>query len=100
MKQRRKRSDAKDYFNYNAAGEVEGVKYDRLSVVFVNAFKEQQTQIERQRTELEARTTNLRAENDALRRQLSALETRLAQLERRPQVHHRQTKGTRHARRH
>ncbi len=31
---------------YNAAGEVEGVKYERLSAVFVNAFKEQQAQIE------------------------------------------------------
>ncbi len=31
---------------YNSAGLVEGVKYDRLSVVFVNAFKEQQPQIE------------------------------------------------------
>jgi hypothetical protein len=31
---------------YNKAGQVEGLKYDRLSVVFVNAFKEQQVQIE------------------------------------------------------
>lgn len=31
---------------YNNKGEVEGVKYDRLSVVFVNAFKEQQKQID------------------------------------------------------
>src|SRR5205085_7433613 len=29
----------------NEKGEVEGVKYDRLSAVFINAFKEQQTQI-------------------------------------------------------
>jgi len=33
-------------------GEVEGVKYDRLSAVFINAFKEQQTQIERQQAEI------------------------------------------------
>ena len=32
---------------HNDKGEVEGVKYDRLSVVFVNAIKEQQAQIER-----------------------------------------------------
>lgn len=28
------------FVNYNQKGEVEGVKYDRLSVAFVNAFKE------------------------------------------------------------
>jgi hypothetical protein len=33
---------------HNAAGEVEGVKYDRLSVAFINAFKEQQEQIDAQ----------------------------------------------------
>ncbi len=31
---------------YNARGEVEGVKYDRIGVVLVNAVKEQQKQIE------------------------------------------------------
>jgi hypothetical protein len=31
---------------YNAKGEVEGVKYDRLGVVLINAVKEQQRQIE------------------------------------------------------
>lgn len=36
---------------YNAQGEVEGVKYDRFSVLFVNAFREQQSQIERQAAE-------------------------------------------------
>ena len=36
----------------NEKGEVEGVKYDRLSVVFVNAFKEQQTQIDEQRIQI------------------------------------------------
>jgi hypothetical protein len=41
------------FVTYNDKGEVEGVKYDRLSVVFVNAFKQQQTQIERQQKQLE-----------------------------------------------
>jgi hypothetical protein len=36
----------------NDKGEVEGVKYDRLSAVFINAFKEQQDQIERQKAEI------------------------------------------------
>ena len=37
---------------YNANGEVEGVKYDRISALLVNAIKEQQAQIEAQQTEL------------------------------------------------
>jgi Chaperone of endosialidase len=40
------------FVTYNAKREVEGVKYDRLSVVFVNAFKEQQTQIEAQQSQI------------------------------------------------
>ena len=32
----------------NANGEVEGVKYDRVGVVLINAIKEQQAQIEAQ----------------------------------------------------
>jgi hypothetical protein len=44
------------FVNYNNKGEVEGVKYDRLSVVFVNAFKEQQTQIEVLRVQVERLT--------------------------------------------
>ncbi len=40
------------FVTYNDKGEVEGVKYDRLSTVFVNAFKEQQTQIEQQQKQL------------------------------------------------
>ena len=39
---------------YDAKGQVEGVRYDRMSVVFVNAFKEQQQQIEAQQRRLEA----------------------------------------------
>lgn len=31
---------------YNQKGEVEGVKYDRIGVVLINAIKEQQKQIE------------------------------------------------------
>ncbi len=41
---------------FNESGEVEGVKYDRLSTVFVNAFREQQAEIERLRDQLRALT--------------------------------------------
>ncbi len=37
---------------YNAAGEVEGVKYDRIGVVLLNAVKEQQTHIEAQQKQI------------------------------------------------
>ena len=40
------------FVTYNKQGEVEGVKYDRLSVAFVNAFKEQQAEIESLRSEI------------------------------------------------
>jgi hypothetical protein len=41
------------FVTYNDTGDVEGVKYDRLSVVFVNAIKEQQAQIERQQKQID-----------------------------------------------
>jgi hypothetical protein len=50
----------------NEKGEVEGVKYDRLSAVFINAFKEQQAQI-----------ASLRAVNDSLNARLRLIEKTL-----------------------
>lgn len=47
------------FVTYNAAGEVEGVKYDRLSTVFVNAINEQQKQIERQNAQIEQQQKQL-----------------------------------------
>lgn len=38
---------------YNKDGQVEGVKYDRIGVVLINAMKEQQQQIERQKTTID-----------------------------------------------
>jgi len=58
------------FVTFNSAGEVEGVKYNRLSVAFVNAFKEQQSQIEEQRRQLDEQrsaNTKLQAELTALR---------------------------------
>ncbi len=55
---------------YNKNGEIEGVKYDRLSVAFVNAFKEQQTQIGAQAKEISEQkdiTKQQQAEIDDLR---------------------------------
>jgi hypothetical protein len=55
----------------NDKGEIRGVKYDRLSAIFVNAFKEQQAQIEQQA---------LRNEEQA--RQIKRLQAQLNQVKR------------------
>lgn len=40
------------FVTHNAAGEIQGVKYDQLSVALINAVKEQQSQIEQQREQI------------------------------------------------
>jgi hypothetical protein len=54
----------------NDKGEIEGVKYNQLSAVFVNAIKDQQAQIERQHAQIEALKTlvcRLQPDADACR---------------------------------
>lgn len=58
---------------HNTNGEVEGVKYDRLSAVFINAFKEQQNQIEQQ----QAQIGSLLTANAHLSARLQSVEQRL-----------------------
>lgn len=48
----------------NASGQIEGVKYDRIGVVAINAIKEQQAQIEAQQRKIEQQ----QAEIDALKK--------------------------------
>ena len=51
-------------------GEVEGVKYDRVGVVLVNAVKEQQAQIESQQKQIDGQKEIIkkqRADLDALK---------------------------------
>jgi hypothetical protein len=55
---------------HNERGEIEGVKYDRIAVVLINAIRQQQEQMERQK-----------AENDKLKQQLKQQEERLLRLE-------------------
>jgi hypothetical protein len=52
----------------NENGEVEGVKYDRLSAVFINAFKEQQAQIASLKTANETLNARLRNLEETLKR--------------------------------
>ena len=46
---------------YNKEGQIEGVKYDRVGVVLLNAVKEQQTQIESQQKTIEAQQKQIDA---------------------------------------
>lgn len=65
----------------NAGGQIEGVKYDRMSAILVNALREQQDEIAQQRQQLDLlRRENRKAENDALRVELEALKSQLAAL--------------------
>jgi hypothetical protein len=54
----------------NKDGEVEGVKYDRVGVVLVNAVNEQQDQIEAQQKEIE----RLKTELDSLKKLVCAVD--------------------------
>jgi ribosomal protein S6 len=45
---------------YNAKGQVEGVKYDRVGVVLINAVKEQQGQIENEHELIESQQKLIR----------------------------------------
>lgn len=62
----------------NAAGEVEGVNYDRLGVVLLNAVQEQQAQIKEQQQQLRAKDARIAD----LETHLARYDARLASLER------------------
>ena len=51
---------------YDKDGSVEGVKYDRIGVVLVNAVKEQQEQIERMETTIEQQRQMIEKQNAAI----------------------------------
>jgi hypothetical protein len=57
----------------NDKGEIEGVRYDRLSVLFVNAFKEQQTQIETQEQQIKRQQALMSEQQAALAAQQKQL---------------------------
>jgi len=58
----------------NAKGEIEGVRYDRLGVLFVNAFKEQQTQIKTQQEQIKRQQTQMTEQQAALAAQQQKLD--------------------------
>ena len=62
----------------NANGEIEGVKYNQLSAVFVNAFKEQQTEIQQQ----QARNAEQQRQINQQQVEIAKLDARLRAIER------------------
>ena len=67
---------------HNDNGEVEGVKYDRITAVLVNAIKEQQLQIRQQQESATSQERQLALQQSQLLRQQAEIET-LKQLIRR-----------------
>lgn len=59
---------------YNDQGRAEGVKYDRISTVLVNAVKEQQAQIETQQAELRRQQAQIEAQGQQLKQQQTLIE--------------------------
>ncbi len=58
---------------YNRSNEIEGVKYDQIAMVLINAVKEQQEQIQHQQKQIET----LRKQNIGLNARLRTIEKRL-----------------------
>jgi hypothetical protein len=64
----------------NAKGEIEGVKYDKLTVVLINSIKEQQGEIQQERAQIKQQQNQLetmKRANAALSMRLQAIEKRL-----------------------
>ncbi|HEV8483376.1 MAG TPA: hypothetical protein VGV87_07495, partial [Blastocatellia bacterium] len=61
-------------------GLVEGVKYERITAVLVNAIKEQQQQLAAQQTQMEDLRL-IKAKSAELEAQLAAITARLEQIE-------------------
>lgn len=59
---------------YDEKGRVEGVKYDRISTVLVNAVKEQQAQIETQQTQIKQQQSQIEAQQQQLRQQQTLID--------------------------
>jgi hypothetical protein len=58
----------------NEKGEIEGVKYDRISVALVNSVGEQQAQIEAQAEQIRRQQTQIENQQQQLRRQQEQLD--------------------------
>jgi hypothetical protein len=60
-------AEVEPLFTYkNDKGEIEGIKYANLSVVFINAIKEQQAQLAEQQKELQEQRARLRRQQERI----------------------------------
>jgi transcription initiation factor TFIID subunit TAF12 len=65
----------------NDKGEIEGVKYNQLSAVFVNAIRDQQRQIERQQEQIQQERQRAAEQQEQLSRELRALKATVCRLQ-------------------
>jgi hypothetical protein len=73
----------------NNKGEIEGVRYNQLSALFINAFKEQQSQIESQQALIQQQQQRERGQQEMLanqQRQIDALKKLVCQSHRKAAV--------------
>ena len=66
----------------NAKGEIEGVKYNQLSVVFINAIKQQQEQIQQQQVQLKAHERQAAIQQEQIGRYRNQLTDEQRQIQR------------------
>ncbi|MDQ4122234.1 MAG: tail fiber domain-containing protein [Acidobacteriota bacterium] len=59
---------------YNKNGQIEGVKYDRIGIVLLNAVKEQQVQIEEQKSQLLKQQERDKAQQEQIQHQQRQIE--------------------------
>ena len=59
---------------YNDKGQVEGVKYDRIGVILINAVKEQQAQLQKQGEIIQTQQNELRTQRQLIAQQQSQIE--------------------------
>jgi len=65
----------------NNQGEIEGVRYNQLSAVFINAFKEQQAQIAQQQKQLKAQAEEIKRQEQQAGQQQSAFAAQQRELD-------------------
>lgn len=65
----------------NKAGEIEGVKYDRVGVVLVNAVKEQQARIESQQKQIDKQDATIKLQQELLASQQAEIKRQQTQFE-------------------
>ncbi|MFN3330158.1 MAG: tail fiber domain-containing protein, partial [Pyrinomonadaceae bacterium] len=73
------------FVTYNSKGEVEGVKYEKLTTVLVNAVNEQQAEIERQQKQIEAQQAEIKKQQAEMKKQQAEIK-RLSEINERQQA--------------